>query len=195
MSRLIWVMTLTFGCAGNYGVKGEVVDGLSGDAIGGGKVVARATGEDASMACQVFEAVVSEAGAFELEGLCGGTGYRLELSDETLFAAEDDTVPAGGPGGPFVLRVWRTPGGSSVSELSGSTLTAFKTLTAIKKQTVGESEDKKGVVVRYPAEVPEVVARIEPGEHLILSGADTIAQMKFVPLIVRPAPEEVHHVP
>lgn len=172
-------LSLLLSACGGTTVEGKVVDGMTGEPIGGYKIVAKATSEDASLTCQFKEAEVAEDGTFKLLDLCGGTPYHLEPDREDVWLAEVNEVPDGGFGGPTELKAWRAPKGPGLYKLSGGEIEPLQTAADVKREQIRGTETK----VRYPSTVPNKVPLVAPGDHLVLVGKGTIEETKLFPLI------------
>jgi hypothetical protein len=176
---LAGLFTLVAACS-SVTVEGRVVDGLTGEPIPGPyRVKARAVSKDVALTCQYFDAEVSAEGTFELDQLCSGTAYGLEVDRDDLWLVEVDQIPEGGFGQPTDLTAWRVPKGSGVYELAGGDLTMLRTASDVERDTIFGSEE----VVRLPDTIPEQVDLIGEGEYLVLVGKATIDEMKLVPLV------------
>lgn len=179
MYRSLTIAALLLAGCGTSSVEGKLVDAFTGEVVTGVRVIAKATGEDASMTCQSFDSEVDEQGGFAFMDLCTGTPYELRLDDDSLWLADHAQVPDGGIEGPVEAKVWRVPKGSGVYKLAGSKLEALKTATDVKKEKIKGSED----TVRYPARRHKSYPLIAKGEYLVLVGEGNIQDLQPHPLI------------
>jgi len=172
------VVALSVGCGGGD-AEGTLTYAMSGEGIPETRIIAKAASVDASLTCQTFEATTDANGAFKIEGLCGGTPYKLRTSNDQLWIPDLENVPDGGQAG-IEIKAWVATDTNGVFKLVGGNLNPIKSTTDLKHETILDSE---GVTVGYPARVPGKVELIGEGDHLVFLGTSTIADMTFEPLI------------
>ncbi len=168
---------LALGACGGNKVEGKVVDGRTGQAMGGFTLKASAA-EDTNMTCQYFEAEVADDGSFLFESLCSGVPYNLESSREDIWLADGPSVPAEGIEGATEFKVWNAPKGSGIWRVpAGGDLQQLKTTADIKQESLKESDE----VVHYPSNIPKNVPLVAGNDVLLIVGNP--AEMLFKPLI------------
>lgn len=163
---------------GDY--QGTLVDGLTGQPRANEVILARAS-NSSDMTCQVIEAKTDAAGLFTLAGTCPGDSYALKTKDDTLLLAGAPSFEGGTAGGPVAeLAAWRAPVSSGVNLLVDDGLKPVKSRTRVMRD---EKILETDTVAPYPESTFKQPTTVAAGQHLIISGKDTLARLHFVPLV------------
>jgi hypothetical protein len=170
---------------GSY--EGRIVDPWTGSGRGGVKVIARAPNEVMDAACQVTEGTTSSDGTFRLERTCADVTYTVRLDDPKLLAPDLPTVKGGADEKAAKdIVAWRIPGSAGAYLLHNDKLDSLRMNAAVEGAWI-KGTDKKEVAT-YPTAIPDPVPALQPGDVLMLSGAETIARLKLYPMIQHPGP-------
>ncbi len=173
-----------FACSPGGTFQGKLTDGMTGDARGELRVLAKS--ESSDLTCQVREATTGADGTFLLENLCSSDTYTLTLSDETLFVPDMPSVSgAEESAGVVDLKAWRAPTAPGLYRLEGEDLKRIRTFSDVESI---QTEDE-ALTVRYPASKPVKLAgsqKISAGSYLVLSDASIIEKMEVFPLVSDP---------
>lgn len=171
------ILASLWACGESALVHGQVVDALTDRPIApaegrGLEVVATAKDTGVRPTCAKIVAPVDADGRFTLSGLCAG-GYTLRLSDASLWLPEGDAL-ADPPPGDVTLTAWRAPAKDDYGlyELTNGQLVGLTPAARAKENALLGKTD----TVRYPDVMPDPLPSIEPGEWLVLAGADYVAK-------------------
>lgn len=179
MTRLLPSLVALAGCSPGGTVAGVLTDGLTGQSRSAVRVLAKSA-DTPDLTCAVREATTGPDGAFQIDGLCAGATYALDLGDKTLMLGNAHTVDGAATAeAPVSLVGWRAPSGSGVYRLSEDRLSPLRSFSDVATETLLGSEE----TVRYPKLKPVRVAAIEPGQHLVLAGAGHADELEVVPLV------------
>lgn len=146
-------------------IAGSVTNGLTQAPIEGLRVVARATGDTATLSCMAGEATTGEDGRFVFQGLCGGTAYDIVDASGQMWFGEFTGIPATGTTGDIDIVAWRAPEGNGVYRLTHNDLQPIRRTADVGTEVVGENK------ATYPKTIPGKINRISHGEFLVLTGS------------------------
>ncbi len=167
---------LLVACGGG-GLEGRVVDVMHGNApLAGETLVARAV-NSVRMTCQQLTGVTDADGRFTIDGLClSETAYELRTTNDNLLLVGTTEVSAPGE---IVLEAWWAPKGDGTYLLRADGLSPLKTHADLKKRTITGTEHE----ILYPATLPDPMPSLGASEHLVLTGADSVANTRIAPLV------------
>jgi hypothetical protein len=181
----VWsvVVLALAGCDTTTSVQGHTVDAMSGKPIGGYRIMATSTKEDAAMTCKTFEAPVADDGTFTLDKLCKDNTYTLAAGADREDIWFADGAEIGGPtpaAGPVEIKAWLAPKNPGLYKLDATGhLEGLTTSADVKSEKIKGSEER----VRYPSTIPKTVPTIGPEDYLVMVGQDTMDKMQIYPLI------------
>jgi hypothetical protein len=181
MTRILGAAPFLFlavGCS-SATLNGTLTDGLTGKGIAEVRLVARATSDEAGMACMAFDATTDETGAFNFEGICGGSSYTLSIKDDSWWVPGLQEVPDGGVEG-LALEGWRNSSGEALYKLTADSFDGLRTHADVSVEQIKGTEEK----VRFPwSSIPGGLPVIGAGEWLVLTGSKTVSNVEILPLI------------
>ncbi len=129
-------------------------------------------------ACAAPAVQTDADGRWTAAGLCGQATWTVTLGDPGWY------LPEAAPVGPDVqLRAWRAPPDAGVYLASATAVTPLVTHTALDVVHLFGTDRE----VRFPAEIPGVLPRIDADTALLLVGDVLGATPRFEPLV--PSPE------
>jgi hypothetical protein len=178
MRVLIWVFgsLACLGCSADGAFDGQLVNGLSGGALAGARVVAKAVPSSGDMTSRAD-------GSLSFPDLCKDQSYALSIPDPTWSLAGLVVVKGGEEGASGgEIKVWPAPSGVGVYSLIDGKLKEIRTYADV--ETVKTKGD--GTVIRYPSKRPTQktkLALIGRDDHLVLVGKAAIQNLKVHPLI------------
>jgi hypothetical protein len=162
-------------------VEGNLVDGLDGKPVKGPMgITARTTGTDTSLGCQFLSGEVDESGHYEVSGLCAGP-YALSLEREDLWLAEGAEIPDGGFGAPRDLQVFTVPKSAGVYlRAADGTLSEVKTAADLASEKLVDRTERVSLPENI---VPDHIAVVEPGQHLVMVGKNVLDELAITPVV------------
>jgi len=172
-------LALCTGCGLSGTISGTLTDALTGDAIAGVKVIAKATAAS-DLTCGTFADTTDEAGAFSIVGTCGSDTYVLHSSDKSLLLSDMEPINGSNAEGASAdLKAWKAPQGMGFYKLSDGKLEALRKPSELETVKVWKSEQE----VRYPKIIPSKVPRVGTADRLLITGQKLVKSVSVDALV------------
>jgi len=176
---LVILALVGIGCvpAGSY--QGKLVDAITGDPLPDIRLLAKSDPMSSDMTCQTFDALSGADGSFTIQGLCAADTYKLQAGLDSQLLEGIVAIEGGVQATEVVTtKVWRAPG-AGVYILIDDKWDKLSTASDVESKNLLDSEEK----AFYPAKLPLVFSKVEPGQYLMLSGDRNIDKLGYYPLI------------